>query len=252
METITQTNRTILFAEINPEKLNVLTIIGDVRGKTSLDDDKIKEINEELVVGSLSNFFDKFTPVVFSWCDVSTGDIQNSLEKPENIPDSCITEIPLNLDNDLLNMLVTLQDAKGAQGVANVDFKFDNILDMISPKKVMEDIRQVRREIQYTYQKHMELDEGDPKRLDLGDKLNYQFERASQNYSSVLSMLPIAIEDIKTRLLLGSGEARQGGQNFKAGLLSMGDDGELKILEMKQEEGTQLAIVDDKDRKSVV
>ena len=48
METITQTNRTILFSEINPEKLNLLTLIGDVRGKTSLDDDKIKEINEML------------------------------------------------------------------------------------------------------------------------------------------------------------------------------------------------------------
>ena len=31
METITQTNRTILFAEINPERLNLLTLIGDVR-----------------------------------------------------------------------------------------------------------------------------------------------------------------------------------------------------------------------------
>ena len=252
METITQTNRTILFAEINPEKLNVLTIIGDVRGKTSLDDDKIKEINEELVVGSLEEFFDKFTPVVYSWCDASTGDIQNSLEKPENIPDSCITEIPLNLDNDLLNMLVTLQDAKGAQGVANVDFKFDNILDMISPKKVMEDIRQVRREIQYTHQKYAELDEGDPKRLDLGDKLNFQFERASKNYASVLNMLPILIEDTKTRLLFGDGETGPGGQNFKAGLLSMGDDGELKILEMKQEESTQLAIVDDDINTSLI
>lgn len=46
METITQTNRTILFAEINPERLNLLTLVGDVRGKSSLDDDKIKEINE--------------------------------------------------------------------------------------------------------------------------------------------------------------------------------------------------------------
>jgi len=45
METITQTNRTILFAEINPERLNLLTLVGDVRGKSSLDDDKIKEIN---------------------------------------------------------------------------------------------------------------------------------------------------------------------------------------------------------------
>ena len=44
MDVITQTNRTILFTEINPECLNLLTLIGDVRGKTSLDDDKIKEI----------------------------------------------------------------------------------------------------------------------------------------------------------------------------------------------------------------
>ena len=64
METITQTNRTMLFTEINPEKLNLLTLIGDVRGKTSLDDDKIKEINEELLVSSFDEFLEKFAPVV--------------------------------------------------------------------------------------------------------------------------------------------------------------------------------------------
>lgn len=252
METITQTNRTILFSEINPEKLNLLTLIGDVRGKTSLDDDKIKEINEVLLVENFEEFLEKFSPVIYSWCDAKTGSIQYSLMKPENIPDNCITEIPLNEMNDLLGMLITLQDAKGAMGVANVDFKFSNVLDMISPKKIMEDIRQVRREIQYTYGKYMELDEEDPKRLDMGDKLNYQFEQASHNYNNVLAMLPLAIEDIKTRLLLGSGETAKGGQEFKAGLLSMGDDGELKILEMKQEEGTQLAVVDDHMNTSLI
>lgn len=252
METITQTNRTILFSEMNPEKLNLLTLIGDVRGKTSLDDDKIKEINETLLVESFEDFLEKFAPVVYSWCDANTGSIQYSLIKPENIPDNCITEIPLNEMNDLLNMLITLQDARGSLGVANVDFKFSNVLEMISPKKIMEDIRQVRREIQYTYGNYMELDEEDPKRLDLGDKLNYQFEQASHNYNNVLAMLPLAIEDIKTRLLLGNGETAQRGQEFKAGLLSMGDDGELKILEMKQEEGTQLAIVDDHINTSLI
>ncbi len=252
METITQTNRTILFSEMNPEKLNLLTLIGDVRGKTSLDDDKIKEINETLLVESFEEFLEKFAPVVYSWCDANTGSIQYSLVNPENIPDNCITEIPLNEMNDLLNMLITLQDAKGSLGVANVDFKFSNVLDMISPKKIMEDIRQVRREVQYTYGQYMELDEEDPKRLDLGDKLNYQFEQASHNYNNVLAMLPLAIEDIKTRLLLGDGETAQSGQEFKAGLLSMGDDGELKILEMKQEEGTQLAIVDDQINTSLI
>lgn len=252
METITQTNRSILFAEVNPEKLNLLTMIGDVRGKTSLDDDKIKEINEELVVENFEEFLEKFAPVVYSWCDASTGNIQYSLVKLDNIPESCITEIPLDRGNDLLNMLITLQDAKGAQGVANVDFKFSNILDMISPKKIMEDIRQVRREIQYTYGKFMELDDGDPKRLDFGDKLNYQFEQASKNYNNVLAMLPLAIEDTKTRLLIGDGETKQGNQAFKAGLLSMGDDGELKILEMKQEESTQLAVIDDHVNTSLI
>ena len=36
MNTITQTNRTILFEEINPEKLNLLTLVGDVRGVNSV------------------------------------------------------------------------------------------------------------------------------------------------------------------------------------------------------------------------
>ena len=40
MNTITQTNRTILFEEINPEKLNLLTLVGDVRGVNSVSDDK--------------------------------------------------------------------------------------------------------------------------------------------------------------------------------------------------------------------
>lgn len=252
METITQTNRSILFAEINPEHVNLLTLIGDVRGKSSLDDDKMKEINRELLVSSFEEFLEKFTPVVYSWCDAATGSIQYSLVKPENIAQNCITEIPLNESNDLLNMLVTLMGARDAQGVANVDFQFSNILEMISPKKIMDDIRQVRREIQYTYSKYMELEEGDPKRLDMGDKLNYQFEQASQNYNNVLAMLPLAIEDIKTRLLLGDNDTGQGQADFKAGLLSMGDDGELKILEMKQEESTQLAVVDDQVNTSLM
>ena len=70
METIMQTNRTILFAEINPERLNLLTMISDVRGKNSLDDEKIKEINETLLVGSLDEFMEKFSPVVYSWIEM--------------------------------------------------------------------------------------------------------------------------------------------------------------------------------------
>lgn len=47
---IKQTNRTMLMETVNPEKLDILTLVGDVRGIESLSDDKIKEINDHLLV----------------------------------------------------------------------------------------------------------------------------------------------------------------------------------------------------------
>lgn len=245
MEIITQTNRTMLFEEINPERLDLLTLVGDTKGIDSLDDDKIKEINENLLVKSFDEFLDKFSPVVYSFFNANNQKVVYTLKKPENLPENYVTPIPINMENDFVKMLFTLIDARGAQGLANVDFKFENVLDMISPKKVMDDIRQSRKEIQYVYSKYDELDEEDPKKLDMGDKLNYMFEQASQNYNNVMAMLPLAIEDIKTRLLLGSGDNSGQNEVFKAGYLSMGETGELKIIEVQKQESTELLTLDD-------
>ena len=49
---INQTNRTILFEEINPEKMDILTLVNDARDMDSLDDENIIEINRHLLVGS--------------------------------------------------------------------------------------------------------------------------------------------------------------------------------------------------------
>src|SRR5689334_17193946 len=132
MEVITQTNRTMLFEEVNPEKPNLLTLIGDTRGIDSLDDAKIKEINETLLVKSFDEFLEKFSPVVYSFFSAGNQKVMYSLKKPEHIAPEYITEIPINRQNDFLNMLFTLIDTKRAQGQINVDFKFENILDMIS------------------------------------------------------------------------------------------------------------------------
>ena len=56
MTIINQTNRTLLLEEINPEKLDLLTLIGDVKGIDSLSDDKIKEINQYLECRSYEEF----------------------------------------------------------------------------------------------------------------------------------------------------------------------------------------------------
>lgn len=235
----------MLFEEINPEKLDLITLVGDVKGIDSLSDEKIKEINQSLLVKSFDEFLDKFSPTVYSFYNAANQKVMYTLKKPEGIQDDCISEIAIDQNNDFLKMLFTLIDTKRSQGIANVDFKFENLLDMISPKKVMDDIRQVRKEIHYLYGEYDQLDEGDPKKLDTGDKLNLMFEVASRNYNNVMAMLPLAIEDIKTRLLLGASQDEGESEKLQIGTLSIGDNGELKIIEAPQTNSAELMVIEE-------
>lgn len=251
MDIIQQTNRTILFEEFNPQKLDLLTMVGDVKGVESLNDQQIREINDHLLVRNFDEFLEKFPAIVYSFYNATNQKVVYTLEKPEGVPEECISEIRLDQNNDFVKMLVTLIDTKKSQGIKNVDFKFEKVLDMISPKKIMDDIKQVRKEIHYLYQKHEALEEGDPVKLDLADKLNYKFEEASQNYNNVLAMLPLAIEDIKTRLLYGrSQNSKKKAENIKIGLLTMGEHGELKIIEAPRNENTTDLMVVEEQRNS--
>lgn len=242
---IKQTNRTMLMEVINPEKLDFLTLVGDVRGMESLSDDKIKEINDHLLVRSFDELLEKFEPVVYCFYNANNQKVMYQLNKPENIPEEMLTEIPLNRQNEFMGMLMSMIDTKRSEGTINVDFKFEKLTDMISPKKVMDAIRQNRKELQYTYGEYAKLDEEDPKKKDLADKLNVMFEEASENYNNVMAMLPLAIEDTKTRLLLGDGREERDNVPLALGVLSMGEQGELRVLEAPKVETTALATVDD-------
>lgn len=242
---INQTNRTMLMEVLNPEKLDFLTLVGDVRGMESLSDDKIKEIHEHLLVRSFDEVLEKFAPAVYCYYNANNQKVVYTLEKPESIPEEMLTEIPLNRKNEFMNMLMSMIDTKRAEGTINVDFKFEKLTDMISPKKVMDEIKQNRKELQYTYGEYAKLEEGDPYKKDLADKLNVMFEEASMNYNNIMAMLPLAIEDIKTRLLLGTGSEQKDNTPLALGVLSMGTQGELCILEAPKTETTALATIDD-------
>ena len=242
---IKQTNRTLLMEQINPEKLDFLTLVGDVRGLESLSDDKIKEINDHLMVRSFDEVIEKFSPTVYCYFNAGNQKVVYQLDKPEGVPPEMLTEIPLNRQNEFMGMLMSMVDTKRSEGTINVDFKFEKLTDMISPRKVMDAIRQNRKELQYTYGEYAKLDDGDPKKLDIADKLNVMFEEASANYNNVMAMLPLAIEDTKTRLLLGDGGDQKDHTSLALGVLSMGESGELRILESPKVETTALATVDD-------
>ena len=245
MPAITQTNKTFLVESINPERLNLLTLVGDVKGADSLSDEKVQEILGYLEISSFDELLEKFQPVVYSFYNANNQKVMYTLERPESIPPSMLTEIYLNKHLDFLKMLLTLVETKRSQGIMNVDFKFEKLLELISPTKVMEDIKQVRAGLRYTYSEYVKLEEGDPKKLDIADKLNMLFEEASDNYSNVLAMLPLAIEDIKTRLLLGATDGETDGVPLALGMLTMDDEGALKVLEAPKVETTDLMVIDD-------
>lgn len=245
MEIISQTNRTILLDVINPEKLDLLTLVGEVKGIDSLSDDQMREINLHLECRSYEEAERKMAPVIWSFFDANSQSVKYTLKKPENISESMLTEIKLNEQENFLKTVFTVMSSRKSQGLLNVEFGFEKLLEMISPKKVMEDIKQVRKEIQYNYSKYIEMEDGDPGKLDVGDRLNVLFEDASTNYNNVMAMLPLAIEDVKTRLLLGGGEQRSDNKELVPGILTMADNGELKVLEAPKEENTALATLDD-------
>lgn len=245
MEIISQTNRTILLDVINPEKLDLLTLVGEVKGIDSLSDDQMREINLHLECRSYEEAERKMAPVIWSFFDANSQSVKYTLKKPENISESMLTEIKLNEQENFLKTVFTVMSSRKSQGLLNVEFGFEKLLEMISPKKVMEDIKQVRKEIQYNYSKYVELEDGDPGKLDVGDRLNVLFEDASVNYNNVMAMLPLAIEDVKTRLLLGGGEQKSDNKELVPGILAMADNGELKVLEAPKEENLALATLDD-------
>lgn len=244
-DAIKQTNRAILMDVINPEKMDILTLVGDVRGMESLTDDKIKEINDHLLVHSFDEMLEKFNPTVYCYYDAANQKEVYLAEKPEGIPEAMLSEIPLNRNNEFVNMLMSMIAAKRSEGSINVDFKFEKITEMISPRKVMESIKQNRKELLYTYGEYAKLDDGNPKKKDLADTLNVMFEEASANYNNLNAMLPLLIEDVKTRLLLGVDHDKKDNAPLALGVLRMGENGELKVLEGPKVETTELATVDD-------
>jgi hypothetical protein len=244
MAVIPQTSRTLVLDEFNPQMPDLITEIGESRSIDSLDDTAIKRINDKLLVYSFSEFGRKLKPTVYSFFDAAANNVRYTLPKPESLPDHLITEIPLGENNDVLKTFETMLDAKSSQGTKNIDFGYESVLELISPKKVLDDIKQVRKELQTNYKEYLALPEGDPKREEYGIKLNNLFQTARENYSNTMALLPLAIQDSEERLLLGVDEDGLSSQKIVAGVAKFEEDGTLKILEAPQVDETSLALMD--------
>lgn len=230
---INQTNRTMLFEEFNSSKKDIITLISDCENINSLSDDIIEEINTHLLVSNFEEFLEKFDPCIYSYYDFEKNKICYTTELNPNIPDDVVTVIKINKENSFFNMLLSLIDSRNSDKSKNINFKYEDILDLLTPKKIIEDLKQTRKQINHLYEKYNALDDNNPEKLEIGDKLNYRFEGISKNYNNILAMLPLAIEDIGVRLELNKKESsKQKIEKIKPGILSIGQNGGLQVLEI--------------------
>ncbi len=213
LDKIKQTSRTILFEEINPEKDSLTTILSENTGTETITDEVNQKLNDELAVNSFDEFLNKFKPCVY----YSMGQnlqINYSVQKPENLPEELINKIELTKEHSVIKMLINLIDNKKSNAQENYKFDYQTIIDALSPKKTVEDLKQKRKELNYLLKEYNKLEDGNVKKDEIGEKLDNSLNKISILYNNPIALLPIAIEDTK-RKIESTKKTTESGENSK-------------------------------------
>ena len=119
-----QTNRTILFEEINPEKINLIELIGEIKEKESLEDAIVDRIRKELTVDSYEMALEKFAPSIYLYLDTQSCFMESTVTGTREL-----TTIPLTGEWSLLDKLVHLMQVRDARtyGLENVSEILSNL-----------------------------------------------------------------------------------------------------------------------------
>lgn len=200
MSSIEQTNRTILFQEINPEKHNLLEIIGDMQEAESLSDEKIKELNEMFLVHSFDEFLLRFDPTIYYFFDANNQKVIYTLKKPEGISRDKISEVHINKENDFLRMLMQLIETKKEEKKTNVDFQFEKITQMLSPRNKIEEIRRERSRVQYLYTKFISLSDSNLEKQEIKLKIKQTLKRILKDLNDMMALILLAMEAILAKI----------------------------------------------------
>lgn len=200
-KSIPQTNRTMLFEEINPEQPDLLTLLRE-ESADSLTDDKIKEVNSILLVKSFDQFLRQFRPVIYGVFDTIQNKMRFTLKRP-SARSELIKVIPLDRENEFLSLMIDLMDAHIKHNGSGKLFQFDRMLDFILPEKAVEHLKEVRANVLTLYKEYVKSCEEQPefskdKLAGIQSMLNQEINQ----YQDVLALLPLALSDLKRKLFV--------------------------------------------------
>ena len=235
-----QTHKAIIFEEFDGENPdNLYTLLND-----EPSGDALSRGLEKLTVKNFKQFIEKFAPKVYEVYGKNAHNGQVEFyytTDPKKFPGLPKAQIKIN-EHAYYKMLSDLYTAKGTSGQANIQFDDREILEMLTPKKEIEDIRDIRQQWEYNLNLYNEAKaRGD--RSEMNERrekiLGCRKKVATYSASPLNKLLPILIDDANTKLkLLSAGDSSgAGGDDVKKlpaptfGRLYLNAEGKLDIDE---------------------
>ena len=198
-----QTHKTIIFEEfdgLGPNNLYTL-----LSNKPS--GDELYRGLQDLTVKNFSEFMEKFAPKVYEVYskNPATGEIEFFYTtNPTEYRGLPYTEIKIG-DHIYYKMLARLYESKGSSGKSNLQFDDNEILEMLTPKSELEDVRETRQIMEYNLKKFYEAKaRGDKSAMSTTNKRITDCRKKIAEFatSPVNKLLPILIEDTNAKLKL--------------------------------------------------
>ena len=232
-----QTHKAIIFEKFDDENnTDLYTILNN----NPVGDQLVRGL-EKLTVHTFDEFMKKFAPKVYEVVgrDRETGSIKFFYTTDPTRFKGCPVN-PVDIgDHEFYKMLSKLYSERGASGQANFYFNDEEILEMLTPKKTLDDTRDIRKKIEYNLQLYHEAkargDKGEMKSASNNVK-DCRKKIAGYATSSLNKLLPILIDDTKKKLeLLGTSAATDGSSQKKLnppvdfGTLYLNEAGQLDV-----------------------
>lgn len=175
-----QTNRTILFEEMNPNKPSLLTMIGDVKEQESLTDEMIQQIHKELEVQSFGQLIEKFEPGIYMYLNTSDCQACFSYQRYQ-MEGYEISKITLDNKNSLLSAILELMDSKKNRQYLLKNF--NHILSRLVPKSHRKTFSRQRKELIKLFQQKQT------------EKAKEVYESIIKKYNEGLFLLTIFLQE---------------------------------------------------------
>lgn len=179
-----QTNRTILFEEINPEKGDLYTLIGDIKEVRSLTDAQIETINQTLLVQSFDEFLEKFKPKIYGIVDAQN--LTFSFSKQKDWENRNVYSIPIQSEKLFFGDIFQLLDVKKNKFVSS-----DSLQKILFHALDSEEIPQLKKTLHKMRAAFMDG------KLKKAEKL---LGKIADNFDSGIVLLRLLVEELPSQI----------------------------------------------------